>query len=86
MKPSLIREIRAQLNDFTPLLSQLRHRPLPLKLFLALCFNLIIAPAVLAASGGSVSRLNAYALGILGLVTLALAIYLMAVMIQPQRF
>ena len=79
-----------QLNDFTPFFSQLgsqlRHRPLPLKLFLALCFNLIIAPAVLAASGGSVSRLNAYALGVLGLVTLGLAIYLMAVMIQPQRF
>ena len=76
-----------QLNEFAPLLqSQLRHRPLPLKLFLALCFNLIVAPAVLAASGGTISRLNAYALGILGFVTLGLAIYLMAVMIQPQRF
>ena len=87
MNSKLVKEIRTQLVDVAPLLrAQLRHRPLPLKLFLALCFNLVIAPAVLAASGGTVTRLNAYAIGILGLVTLGLAIYLFAVMMQPQRF
>lgn len=66
--------------------SQYQKRPVPIQLFFLLCFNLILAPAVLAATDGGISRLNAYAIGILGLVTLGLAVYLFAVMLQPERF
>ncbi|MBR8839217.1 MAG: K(+)-transporting ATPase subunit F [Stigonema ocellatum SAG 48.90 = DSM 106950] len=75
------------MDEITPVLrSQGRLRSVPLKLFLALSLNVVIAPAVLAASGGTISRVNAYAIGLLGLVTLGLAIYLMMVMLQPERF
>ncbi|MCY7323193.1 MAG: K(+)-transporting ATPase subunit F, partial [Phormidesmis sp. CAN_BIN36] len=55
-------------------------------LFLGLCFNLILAPAVFAATGGDLSRTQAYWLGALGLVTVALAVYLFFVMFVPERF
>lgn len=63
-----------------------RRQKLPLYLFLLLCFNLIIAPAVFAASGETLSRTQSYALGLLGVVTLSLSIYLFIVMFQPERF
>ena len=86
-KLKLVNDIQTQLDDFRPVLkSQGRVRSVPLKLFLALCLNLVIAPAVNAASGGTISRPQAYAIGLLGLVTLGLAIYLMMVMLQPERF
>jgi len=78
--------IREQLTELALVLRSQRHRPLPLFLFLAFCFNLVLAPAVLAATGGGISRLNAYTIGLLGFVTVGLAVYLMAVMLQPQRF
>jgi K+-transporting ATPase KdpF subunit len=65
---------------------QLYRRKVPRYLFCLLCFNLILAPAVQAATGEAFSRSQAYALGILGLVTLALSIYLFVVMFQPERF
>lgn len=65
--------------------SQWQKRPLPLQLFLLLCLNLAIAPAVQAA-GGELTRGNAYALGLLGLVILGLAVYLFVVILQPERF
>jgi K+-transporting ATPase KdpF subunit len=55
-------------------------------LFVALCFNLMLAPAVYAATGESLIRQNAYAIGVLLLVTLALSIYLFTVIFQPERF
>jgi K+-transporting ATPase KdpF subunit len=86
-KPKLVDEMLIQLNDITPMLqSEGRSRSIALKLFIALCLNLIVAPAVLAASGGAISRVNAYAIGLLGIVTVGLAIYLMMVMLQPERF
>ncbi len=66
--------------------SRWQKRPLPMLIFLALCFNLILAPAVFAAGDGALSRPNAYAVGVLLMVTVALAIYLFVVMLQPQRF
>jgi K+-transporting ATPase KdpF subunit len=48
--------------------------------------NLVIAPAVFAATGDEITRKAAYALGILGIVTLGVAIYLFAVILQPERF
>ncbi len=65
---------------------QLKRNQLPIQLFLLLCLNLVIAPAVNAATGEEITRKAAYALGILGLVTLGLVIYLFAVIFQPERF
>jgi K+-transporting ATPase KdpF subunit len=56
------------------------------KLFLALCLNLLIAPTVYAANSGSISRTSSYAIGLLLIVTVGLAIYLLVAMLQPQRF
>lgn len=66
--------------------SQWQKRPLPLQLFLLLCLNLATAPVVQAASAGELSRGNAYALGLLGLVTVGLSVYLFVVIFQPERF
>jgi K+-transporting ATPase KdpF subunit len=63
-----------------------RRQKLPLYLFGLLCLNLAIAPAVQAATGDAFSRTQAYALGVLGLVTSALSVYLFTVMFQPEKF
>lgn len=63
-----------------------RRQRLPLYLFLALCFNLIVAPVVYAASGHEFSRTQSWALGLLGLGTLALFVYLFFVMFVPEKF
>ncbi|UBF24472.1 potassium-transporting ATPase subunit F [Kovacikia minuta CCNUW1] len=68
------------------MLSEWRRQKLPLYLFLGLCFNLVLAPAVFAATGGDLTRTQAYWLAALGLVTVALAIYLFFVMFVPERF
>lgn len=74
------------LEPVTEIWSEWRRQKLPLYLFLGLCFNLILAPAVFAATGGDLSRTQAYWLAALGLVTVALAIYLFFVMFVPERF
>jgi K+-transporting ATPase KdpF subunit len=63
-----------------------RRQKLPLYLFLLMCLNLVVAPAVFAASGEALSRNQSFALGILLIATVALSIYLFAVMFQPERF
>ncbi|WP_009633418.1 K(+)-transporting ATPase subunit F [Synechocystis sp. PCC 7509] len=63
-----------------------RRQKMPLFAFLLLCLNLVIAPAVYAASSGALERRHAYALGILGLLTFGLVIYLFVVVFQPERF
>lgn len=65
---------------------QKKHYSLPIQLFLLLCLNLFLTPAVLAATGQTFSRGQAYWLTALGLVTLGLSIYLFAVIFQPERF
>ncbi len=65
---------------------QISIRRWPLQLFLLICLNLAIAPAVQASTGTEISRLQAYALGLLGLVTLSLATYLFTVIFQPEKF
>lgn len=65
---------------------QWKRNPLPIQLFLLLCLNLLIAPAVDAATGAEITRKAAYALGVLGIVTLGLSIYLFVVIFQPERF
>jgi K+-transporting ATPase KdpF subunit len=66
--------------------SEWRRQKLPLYLFLGLCFNLILAPAVFAATGGDLLRTQAYWLGALVILTFVLAIYLFFVMFVPERF
>jgi hypothetical protein len=65
---------------------QWRKQKLPLYLFLAMCFNLVVAPLVYAASGEQLSRSQSWGLGLLGLVTLGLSFYLLFVMFVPEKF
>ena len=62
------------------------RKKLPRYIFLGLCFNLVLAPAVFAATGGDLSKVQAYWLAGLGLVTVALSIYLFFVMFVPEKF
>ena len=48
--------------------------------------NLIVSPLVQASTGGVLSRGQSYALGLLGLVTISLFVYLFVVIFQPERF
>ncbi|NJL49475.1 MAG: potassium-transporting ATPase subunit F [Leptolyngbyaceae cyanobacterium SM2_5_2] len=73
-----------RLSTWIETLQQRRHR-FAVGLFVALCLNLAIAPALYATTG-SLERGNAYALGLLGLAVVALAVYLTAVILQPERF
>jgi K+-transporting ATPase KdpF subunit len=84
-------------TDLQPLVTELaenvadiwatwRKQKLPLYLFIGLCLNLIIAPAVQATAGETFSRNQSYTLGLLGLATVVLSIYLFVVMFQPERF
>ncbi|MFB2936148.1 K(+)-transporting ATPase subunit F [Aerosakkonemataceae cyanobacterium BLCC-F154] len=65
---------------------QLPRKPLPIVLFFSLCLNLIVAPAVYAAANGEIDRFSAWAIGLLGLLTFGLSIYLFVVIFQPERF
>ncbi|QDL08260.1 K+-transporting ATPase [Brasilonema octagenarum UFV-E1] len=62
-----------------------RSQKLPLAIFVALCLNLLIAPIVYAADS-TLERFSGWAIGVLGLVTLAIIIYLSIVVFQPERF
>jgi K+-transporting ATPase KdpF subunit len=62
------------------------RRRYPTYIFLALCFNVVLASTAFAATGDTFSRPQIYALGILGLGTVALSAYLFVVMFQPERF
>lgn len=66
--------------------SRWRRQQVPLAIFLVLCLNLVIAPVVYAAADGTLERRSAWAIGILGFVTLLLIGYLFAVVFQPERF
>ena len=48
--------------------------------------NLILSPLVQASTAGILSRGQSYALGLLGLVTISLFVYLFVVIFQPERF
>lgn len=83
--PSLQTPTQA-LEEVAEIWSEWRRQKLPLYLFLALCFNLIVAPVVYAASGNEFSRTQAWALGLLGLGTLVLSVYLFFVIFVPEKF
>jgi len=63
-----------------------RKQQLPLVTFVSLCLNLLLAPAIYAATDGTLERKYAWAVGVLILLTLALALYLFVVVFQPERF
>lgn len=73
-------------EDFTSIWEAWSRRKYPTYLFLALCFNILLASTAYAATGDAFSRPQIYALGILGLGTIALSSYLFVVMFQPERF
>ncbi len=58
-----------------------RH-PIPVQLFLVMCFNLIIPPAVYAAANEGLTKKAAWGLSILRLVIVGLAVYLIVVIVQ----
>ena len=64
----------------------LQRHPIPVQLFLVMCFNAIIAPAVYAVGGEDLTRKAVWGLSLLGLVVIALSIYLFVVIFQPERF
>jgi K+-transporting ATPase KdpF subunit len=74
------------LDDAIAIWSESRNKKLPIRIFLVMCLNLAIAPAVQAATGNELSRTQSWSLGILGLVTIILSVYLFFVMFQPERF
>jgi K+-transporting ATPase KdpF subunit len=73
-------------EDIAILWQTWNRRKYPTYIFLALCLNVILASAAFAATGDTFSRPQIYALGILGLGTVALSAYLFVVMFQPERF
>lgn len=74
------------LEAVTAIWTESKRQKLPLYLFLAMCFNLVVAPLVLAANNDMLGRTQAWALGLLGMVTVGLSIYLFFVMFVPERF
>lgn len=88
LKPSLpsLETATQALEAVSEIWFQWRRQKLPMYLFLALCFNLVIAPVVYAVSGNEFSRSQAWPLGLLGLGTAALSVYLFFVMFVPEKF
>ena len=74
------------LEEVSEISIEWRRHKLPVSLFLAMCFNLLVAPVVYGATGQQFSRSQAWALGLLGLVALCLSIYLFFVMFVPEKF
>jgi K+-transporting ATPase KdpF subunit len=87
MKPlQSSRLISLPIEEIQHFYTEFYRRKVPRYLFLLLCLNLALAPSVQAATGDVLSRTQAYALGILAMITTALSIYLFVVMFQPERF
>jgi hypothetical protein len=74
------------LENFQQIAIAVYQKKIPRYLFLTLCLNLAIAPAVQATVQVELSRTQAYAIALLGLTTIIFSIYLFVVMFQPERF
>ncbi|MBO1046710.1 MAG: potassium-transporting ATPase subunit F [Dolichospermum sp. UKL201] len=59
---------------------------LPIIIFIVMSLNLLIAPVVYANTTISLDRVSTWAVGVLGVTTLMLVIYLLIVIFQPERF
>jgi F subunit of K+-transporting ATPase (Potass_KdpF) len=84
--PDWISEDAAQALEGMAELWTGRKQKLPLYVLLATVLNLVLAPLVYAATDGALSRAQSWALGLLGVATVALSIYLFFVMFVPERF
>ncbi len=73
-------------SQFTLIKPCFYHRKFSIYFLTILGLNLILSPLVQASTGGILSRGQSYALGLLGLVTASLFIYLFVVIFQPERF
>lgn len=65
---------------------RLKHTSISRLILFATLLNIAIAPSIHAASNSAIDRGTAYALGLLLIVVLGLAIYLAIVIVQPERF
>jgi K+-transporting ATPase KdpF subunit len=74
------------IEDLLSIATKLANRKLTRYLLWSSAINLVFAPIVFAASNGTISREQSYALGLLGVATIALSIYLFAVIFQPEKF
>ncbi len=74
------------LDSITHAWTASRRNKIPGILFLVLCFNALCAPAVFAATGGDLSKVQAWAIALLSITVVALSGYLFVVMFQPERF
>jgi K+-transporting ATPase KdpF subunit len=59
---------------------------IPVIICIMMCLNFFIAPMVYANSGISLNQVSTWAIGILGLTTFMLVVYLLIVIFQPERF
>lgn len=85
--PDRTKESIIELMELAQTLGQLGKRhPVPIQLFLLMVFNLILTPVVLAQTSNQISTGQAYWIAFLGMITLALSIYLFVVIFQPERF
>ena len=73
-------------TTFSQPTTKLLFKKIPLYFLGILGINLIIAPLVQASTAGLLPRGQSYALGLLGLVTLSLFVYLFVVIFQPEKF
>jgi K+-transporting ATPase KdpF subunit len=73
-------------TTFSQPTTKLLFKKIPLYFLGILGINSIISPLVQASTGGILSRGQSYALGLLGLVTLSLFVYLFVVIFQPEKF
>jgi K+-transporting ATPase KdpF subunit len=73
-------------TTFSQPTTRLHFKKIPLYCLGILVLNLLLSPLVQASTGGLISRGQSYALGLLGLVTFSLFIYLFVVIFQPEKF
>ncbi|HAN46890.1 MAG TPA: K(+)-transporting ATPase subunit F [Cyanobacteria bacterium UBA8156] len=58
----------------------------PRILLLGLLLNAAIAPALHAVTGSDMPRGTVYAIGLLGVIVVGLAVYLVVAIVQPEKF
>lgn len=73
-------------QTFFTIIKTFFFRKLPIYLLSILLINLILSPLVYASTKDVLSKGQTYALGLLGLVTFSLFIYLFIVIFQPEKF
>ncbi|NJL90795.1 MAG: K(+)-transporting ATPase subunit F [Coleofasciculaceae cyanobacterium SM2_1_6] len=71
---------KAEIKDFS------RQNSKSIAIFLLLCLNLPIAQVVYAQASAEITPKTAWSIALLGLVILALCVYLFAVILQPEKF